>query len=274
MDAEYSLSWKGADRSDIKETWLYNLERKCVEHVLENVTEDVSEAASVEVAEPADNADYSPRILVHGGGWGIGEYNDKIEALNDLGYGLDIVIYYEDELPDEGLTSDDELQSEGTLQSENNVHNRYFLLDPTWKPDAKRNEYPRLLKYESGKWVPFGDNFSDVNPLRLLMADSIAVMSKPGGGTISDSFLTGTPLIFGDELATYENANKQLWSELGFGVTFDTLLEGCSESGDLGGLNKDSADRILLGLRENLRRARQGVPHVFEDILVEDLIDD
>ena len=246
MDASYSLSWKAADRTDINEIWLYNLDRGAVEHMLEEPS--VCETADKKLkSKESINKDENAggRILVHGGGWGIGEYDARIETLNQLGYGLDIIIYYEDEYqPDEaGL-------------------NRYFLLDPAWKPDKNGNEYPRLLTYGDGIWHSYVEEYSEVNPLRQLMLDAVAVLSKPGGGTISDSFITATPLIFGDELATYEKSNMELWIDKGYGISFDDFVNA-------GKADKKSLDIKLERMRESIVQAQSGVPHVFDILLNE-----
>ena len=78
MDAGTSLSWKKAGALDIDEIWLYRLEDTKILRCLEKP----------EVCPEKQN-----RILVHGGGWGIGEYRDIIRDLNAQGFPLDIVVY-------------------------------------------------------------------------------------------------------------------------------------------------------------------------------------
>ena len=229
MDAGQSLSWKGVDRSCVKDVWLYSLEHGKVQSLLER---------------PVVVSPESKRILVHGGGWGIGDYASRIKQLNELGYALDIVIYYPDE-----IDTDDEI-------------NTYYLLDPEWKPDEKRSEYPRLLIYKEGEFVPFGDNTGDINPLRVLMNRDVAVLSKPGGGTLSDSLITATPLILGEELARYEADNKKLWLDLGFAVDLGELLN-VEHSGD----DEPKTEELLEECRQNLLSAQTGLPHILDLII-------
>ena len=190
MDAGLSLSWKGSDRSNMKEYWMYRLEDQTVFCTLEK-TKPLSKK--------------SQRILVHGGGWGIGEYQGKITRLNELGFPLDIIVYY----PEEADPSD--------------TQNDYYLLDPAWKNDSDKTEYPQLLKYQSGNWMEFTDNHQ-INPVRSLIENDIAILSKPGGGTLSDSLITSTPLILSEELASYEKENGMLWEQCGFGIRFEEFL--------------------------------------------------
>ena len=196
MDAGSSLSWKGSDRSFLQDIWLYRLEEHRVICSLEPVR------ASLERRR---------RILVHGGGWGIGEYEDKIRQLNALGYGLDIIVYY----PEEGKDADDA--------------NEYYLLDPDWKPLNGNGRFPPLLHYENGKWNAFAVNNEEINPVRVLMERDMAILSKPGGGTLSDSLVTGTPLLFAEALASYETDNQILWTELGLGMKFEDFVQSSKQ---------------------------------------------
>lgn len=224
MDAGYSLSWKDKDKGVVREIWLYNLEKNRAEHLPE---------------EP-DNAEEpeAGRILVHGGGWGIGEYQSKTEHLRRLGYKLDIIIYYPEEIDD----SDDVCD--------------YYLLDPSWQAGKDDSEYPRLLKYEDGEWHSFGDG-SGGNPLRLLVKRASAVLSKPGGGTLADSLVTATPLIFSEELAGYEADNKRFWTGKGCGT----------EYADFAAMDRGEADRALSEMRHNILGVQQGLPSASDVII-------
>ena len=219
MDASYSLSWKGAEGGFINDIWLYELESGSVQRTLE---------------APDAGSEPQRRILVHGGGWGIGEYEGVIKLLNERGYPLDIVIYY----PDEAGAEDD--------------MNDYYLLDPGWRPDDKREEYPRLLKYEDGKWRQSVGGITKINPLRELMKRDAAVLSKPGGGTISDSLVTATPFIFNEELAYYERDNRLLWTEKGFGMSFDDFIRS------------EDTDAALQDMRRRLLSLHGALPTVAE----------
>ena len=179
------------------------------------------------------------RILVHGGGWGLGEYSSKEKLLNESGYKLDIVIYYPEEV------------------DESDKINDYYLLDPEWKPGEGNTQYPRLMKYVDGEWGTFSELAPDMNPLRMLMKRDAAVLSKPGGGTLSDSLITATPLIFEEELADYEGCNKDFWKEKGFGIDFNTFI------------TLDNKEETLDSMRQKILEAQSGLPHIVEILLGE-----
>lgn len=190
MDTTYSNSWKLYDRSFVKEEWLFNKERNEIKNIID----------ATDYIRPKDK---NGRIVVHGGGWGMGDYSSKIKALNDLGYKLDIILYYKDEL------------------DESNVLNKYYLLDPDWRPSDKKNDFPHLLVYENGDWREYEPEDEALgSPMISLIRHASAVLSKPGGGTLLDSMITGTPIIFSEELAVYEKTNKDLWEEKMFGIDY------------------------------------------------------
>ena len=230
MDASRSLSWKGAEHGCIRDIWMYELESSSVRCMLE--PGDSKKSASSD-----DGAGTGRRILVHGGGWGIGDYSSKIKRLNEMGYPLDIVIYY----PEEYAEADDV--------------NEYYMLDPEWRPDVRREEYPRLLRRGAEGWVPCVADLRERNPLRELMKRDIAVLSKPGGGTLSDSLVTATPLIFAEELAYYERDNRVLWTGKGLGMDFDDFAAA------------DNSDEALCDMRQALQMIREKLPCVIEELI-------
>ena len=221
MDVVPSLSWKGADFSVLKEIWLYRLEDRKLFCRLDR---------------PEEETEKERRILVHGGGWGIGDYQSKIRRLNELGIPLDIIVYY----PEEAAAID--------------AMNDCYLLDPSWKAEGGNDEFPKLLKYEGNEWREFADR-RRINPLRTLIEKDCAVLSKPGGGTIADSLATGTPLLFAEELASYEKENRTMWELCGYGMGFDRFLESPDK------------DAVLSEMRIRLKEAASGLPVLAEVLL-------
>lgn len=221
MDAVLSLSWKNRERSGILEHWLFHLENNQV-------------CCSLSPFQTGREA--PSRILVHGGGWGLGSYDEKITALNQLGYPLDIIVYYPNE-----VRSDDSF-------------NQYYLLDPEWKPDEGKNEFPRLLKYQSGSWIEFGDR-KTANPLSLLLDHALAILSKPDGGTLCDSLACGVPILFTEPLAPYEQANRDLWIQQGFGMKYTDFITCETQS------------QLIQHMRQNILDAVQGLPVITEKLI-------
>lgn len=190
MDAVESNSWKNKELSLAENVWLFRKEGNQVNYVLDK-------------AEAKDRNNRNGRIVIHGGGWGMGNYQSVIKELNEKGFQLDIVVYYKDEV-----------DSTDTV-------NRYFLLDPDWEPDVATKSFPRLLSFEQNHWsVLEGEKESIDSPILNLIRNSQAIISKPGGGTLLDSLMTSTPIIFLEALADYEKKNMELWIEKGFGLDY------------------------------------------------------
>jgi hypothetical protein len=166
---------------------------------------------TMEIAEPpVPFAARKDRYVIHGGGWGMGTYKQKIASLQQNGLALDVVCYE----PDDFACME--------------AGSRYFLIDPSWKPWEPIN----------GRYCfpPFGQVLPD-QPVEFLAGDvrsgvydlivnSKAIISKPGGATLLDSFSSCTPLLFLSEtFGAYEAKNAALWQSLGFGMRYEDWEE-------------------------------------------------
>lgn len=213
--------------------WLYRLGR-----------EDTSELHAKLTMSDTEIVPYSERerrIVVHGGGWGIGTYRSKIANIQRH-YPLAIVAYHSEEVQDalpcdriymtdpnwhpwleESLSYDRIMQAAQATQTAQttltNLSNLSNQIDIGYPPMAewKRNE---PLTYERGTNGPL---------LYEVIRNSLAIVSKPGGGTLIDSLSSATPLIYLEPFGEHERANAELWERLGFGISYDRWLEGdCS----------------------------------------------
>jgi len=207
--------------------WLYRLGREGTSELYAKLT--MSDADFVPYPER------ERRIVVHGGGWGIGTYRSKIANIQRY-YSLAIVAYHSEEVLDalpcdriymtdpnwhpwleESLSYDQTMQAAQTTQT--TLTNLSNQIDTAYPPMAewKRNE---PLTYERGTNGPL---------LYEVIRNSLAIVSKPGGGTLIDSLSSATPLIFLEPFGEHERANAELWEELGFGISYDRWLEAdCS----------------------------------------------
>jgi hypothetical protein len=146
------------------------------------------------------------RYVIHGGGWGMGTYKDKVSELESHGLYLDIICY----------------------ESKDYAHrrdgNRYFLIDPQWNPWDKINGshcFPPFGEIKESEIIEFKMN-PDYPGVYDLIINSKAIISKPGGATLLDSFSSATPLVFLVEtFGKYEKKNAELWHTLGFGISYD-----------------------------------------------------
>jgi hypothetical protein len=196
MDAAISTSWKNSPKAceGVQPLWLFD---------------DTSRQVNYQLIEPVEfNVPYRQRperYLIHGGGWGMGTYQSKISFLEEAGLDLDIIAY-----------DPEEANSPRSRQ-------RYFMVDPEWSPWIKNgsgvHEFPPFGEIKPGA-VPQFRNRPESHELLHLACDARAIISKPGGATLLDSFATATPLVILEPFGDYEARNGALWQELGFGISF------------------------------------------------------
>jgi hypothetical protein len=228
MDAAVSASWSKVTVAyeGHQPIWLFSDETKRLHYQL------------IEPQEPEIPYGERPhRYLIHGGGWGMGTYQDKIPILQAAGLDLDIVAYDPREA---------EVQREGQ---------RYFLVDPAWSPWRKgpngEHEFPPFGQVIPGA-PPCFRNRTDSHELLHLARQARAIISKPGGATLLDSWAAATPLVMLEPFGDYEAKNASLWRAMGFGIAFD---EWQKTSFSLGALEP---------LHRNLLRSQGEVPYYVE----------
>jgi hypothetical protein len=178
-----------------REIWFWQLGREALAHNLP-ITEK----------QPKLWKDRQERYLLHGGGWGLGDYLNKVSELEQQGFALNVIVRDTQEVVD-------------PLPG-----NRYFRLDPTWLPwDQKKGKFPHFPPLEEWVGVSFKPLSSDLNQHLLipLMNECKAIISKPGGGTLIDAYGTATPLVMLEPYGESEEANALLWVKLGYGITYD-----------------------------------------------------
>jgi hypothetical protein len=145
---------------------------------------------------PVPWADREPRVFLHGGGWGMGTYRDRIGELLEHGLQLDVIAYEGRDVTADGV--------------------RYFMVDPAWHPWLD-NGYPPFGEVGAGFARSVGHHGSFD-----LTRSAVATVSKPGGGTLLDSLWSATPAVLLEPFGAHEQRNADLWCSLGFGIPFDT----------------------------------------------------
>ena len=145
------------------------------------------------------------RFVIHGGGWGMGTYKSKLSELDRHGYKLDIIAYFPEEV--------------GTCKE-----HRYYMVDPAWNPWTKngncRHEFPPMAEVKAGEKTIY-KNRECCHELFDTIREAKAIISKPGGGTLLDSFASATPIITLDPFGEAEDKNARLWEYLGFGISYE-----------------------------------------------------
>jgi hypothetical protein len=135
------------------------------------------------------------RLLVHGGGWGMGTYRERADELLSVGFELDVIAYEHRDLSTSGV--------------------RYFMIDPDWHPWLD-DGYPPFGPAGRGFVQRTGHHGSFD-----LCRRALASVSKPGGGTLLDSLWSATPLVLLEPFGAHEQRNADLWISLGYGISFE-----------------------------------------------------
>lgn len=201
MDADISASWKQFKEAGkaFNNIWLFSCEERRLIYEI-----PVSEEKPLNFKERDD------RFVVHGGGWGMGTYQSKIPELDAMGMNLDIVAY-------------DYSETIGIKKG-----NRTFMIDPQWAPWLKNkdglHEFPLFGEVVEGKKPTF-KNKPEHHEFYDVISLSKGIVSKPGGATMLDSLSSATPMIMLEPFGDYEQKNSELWSYLGFGISYDKWKE-------------------------------------------------
>lgn len=153
--------------------------------------------------------DREDRLLIHGGGWGLGTYNSKIDELNRNSMNLNIIAYDYSEV----RINDD--------------FNRYFIIDPSWSPWIKNRDdeyvFPPFSEVKDSL-TEFRSSYDHPDVFDLISKVK-GIVSKPGGATLIDSLSAATPLIMLEPFGEHEKKNAALWHSLGFGIYYYEFIK-------------------------------------------------
>ena len=97
-------------------------------------------------------------------------------------------------------------------------NNEYLLLDCNWKAGTE-DTFPVLYEFD-------GENITKITKINGIdiMKNSVAVVSKPGGGTIIDSLATQTPMIYLDPISKHEKNNMDFYLTRNLGLSLNNAL--------------------------------------------------
>jgi len=198
IDAEISASFRIYPdfAASGREIWLWNWSEKRIVHEIP-VSSDT----------PIPFCDRKDRLVVHGGGWGIGSYQNAASELEHTEYALDRVIHD----PNELLPS--------------RPHDRSFTVDPAWHPwtrdSAGAHEFPPMGEVIDPTGINWTRN-ADFHPFYDVIRRSKAIVSKPGGCTLIDSLTSATPVVLLEPYGSAERSNGRIWEHLGFGISWSS----------------------------------------------------
>ena len=177
-----------------RELWLWSWRRRALDRRL-----------PVPAGAPLPFATRARRLVAHGGGWGLGTYADVLPELSVAGYALDVL----------GPGASD-WDGRGPLD-------RRFVSDPEWHPWV-RDAAGELTFPPLGEVLPDGEvryrSQLGFPAAHVNVREAMAVVSKPGGGTLLDSLAAATPIVLLPPWGQPEAKNGALWEELGFGIDF------------------------------------------------------
>jgi hypothetical protein len=196
IDAEMSASFKvHADLAPLgREIWLWHGAAGRLVHEI-----PVSDDA------PLPYARRPSRLAVHGGGWGIGTYRERVAELGDARFALDLVLHSDDEA--EMLRSGD----------------TGYRLRPGWqawqRDSAGDLQFPPMDVLEAGDTTPCPEP-ADHHGFYTVIRRNCAIVSKPGGCTLVDSLASATPVVLLEPYGYAEARNAEIWQKLGFGIDY------------------------------------------------------
>lgn len=205
MDASVSVSWATGDNLRATESlrerdiWFFSANGAAMHEI------PITDAA------PTPYVCRDHRVVMHGGGWGIGTYQRRAQQLSRADFDVDLVVH--------------DLAEAVDLE-----RRRCIMLRPGWDPWVRNQDgeydFPPMGQVRHAKY----EEVEAAGPYHRLfdyIRGAKAIISKPGGMTLVDSLASATPLIHLEPFGEYEARNAELWERLGFGVSFaDWLANG------------------------------------------------
>jgi hypothetical protein len=223
VDGDLPPSWQSIKsmkpdyNNGIEEVWLYSYEDSSIKYQI-NIT-DKSPLAYIQRNE---------RFLIHGGGWGMGTYQGKIPELEQAGIPLDIVAY--------------DISEASGRENEN----RYFMVDPNWTAWTRniygQYEFPPLAEIKENEEPRYVSN-NQYHQLFNVTREAMAIIGKPGAGTMMDSLGAATPLVMLEPFGDHERINTEIWEAAGFGIRYERWKESGFSTGILEKLHNNIIEK-------------------------------
>ena len=135
----------------------------------------------------------------------------------------------------------------------------FYINDPNWNPINNGfgvNHFPRLGEIISNDTIVYSNN-DEYHSVLDLIVDSKAIISKPGGMTIVDSIITGTPLMYLEPMGENEQGNQILIERLKIGTSFNAWKE------------ENFSNNMLLEFHENIEKIKIDLPDLISKIIAD-----
>lgn len=172
-------------------------------------------------------------LMVHGGGWALGNFVEKTEEIELNGYQRNVIIKdlqdYKSDLP----------------------HSQFYLNDPTWDPLEKdtNHHFPPIGVIKDNREIDY-EYYPTFHASLKLMSEGVGVIAKPGGMTLADSIISETPIIYLEPMGPNEEGNRVIIEECGIGTSFEAWKES--------GFSYD----LLLQFHHNLKSLKKNVADI------------
>ena len=221
IDAGESPTWANRDYTKVDHLYYFSdLHNRTINYKL-----------SIPSLQPVSYPDRHKAVVVHGGGWGLGDYVQKTKALEQAGYARKIILN----------------DPSGFRPDENNTS--FFVADPDWDPlvnAGAEQVFPPLGTIEDGQILY--TYYPEHHTALKLVNESKAVISKPGGMTLVDAIITETPFIYLEPMGANEAGNTVLIDHYQLGASYAAWKEsGFSE-------------QLLLDCHHNIRTLKATLP--------------
>ncbi|GEM62213.1 hypothetical protein SF1_01950 [Sphingobacterium faecium NBRC 15299] len=195
MDAGHAHTWSNHQQLTIDRSYfLFDIQHKKINYAFH-----IPELKNITYAERSKN------VVIHGGGWGLGDFITKTAALAEAGYHRNILIKSLNKYrPEDPETS-------------------FYLNDPDWdflNKTSSSEPFPAIGHIHQLDHISYRHQ-EHYHPALDLINQSKAIISKPGGMTLTDSLITGTPLIYLEPMGENEEGNAVIVDENKIGMSFE-----------------------------------------------------
>lgn len=170
---------------------------------------EVCEFIGLDVLEPGPTWDSrSNRIVIHGGGWALGDLYSAVARLVPIGFEIDLLI--------------------GTRHPLANLPEtvRQYRFPDDWNPWSAPPDkpFPPLIN-DDGETYSKGNTHGAYSLIR----NSKGLITKPGAMSLHEALISMTPILFLEPYGAHERANCEYWLGRGLGIKFDEWLNEGSQ---------------------------------------------
>lgn len=234
LDADYSVSWKmySCSKPDVNTNWFHSWENQKINYYM-----------NVDGSSPLPFEKRDHNLIIHGGGWGLGDYEAKGEELIATEFSLSVLVYDQQDLEKANPKFD------------------FYFLDPKWNiwdlNENDQHDFPPLFhidRKDNNNMKRLSNK--DFSPLYEIVRKSKAIISKPGAGTLIDSLSSATPLIMLEPYGNSENKNGLLWKKYGLGMSFEDWRE------------TDFSSEVLEQMHQNLLNVRSDTTNYITSYII------